>query len=266
MSITEATANLDTSYTERDTVLFNAGTLASISECVTEVESKLKRGILTASSTPSVSQVQRWLIRAKQELAEIKNFTWRRRYVYATTTAGTWRYALPPDFNGGFVRIRDTTNERYINIYEPGEFEQIYSNLDKTTNDVPLFACVKNMELWLAPPPNAAYTLEFEYDRTGADNIATDFSWLPEIERFRCCDFAVAEAFESIHMWDVSDRFRNKWGSGIGKAIRADGKRKWRSMSFRARSFLERPIFDKPASTTEGTGDGLTIGGDDLTF
>ena len=80
MSITDATTSLGTTWTEQSVVAFNAGTLATISSCVTEVESKLRRGTLSSTSSPTLSQVQTWLKRAKQELAETKGYTWRRRY------------------------------------------------------------------------------------------------------------------------------------------------------------------------------------------
>ena len=66
---------LTTTWTEQSVVDFTAGTISTITDCVTEVQSKLKRGTLGASTVPSTTDVQRWLIRAKEELAEIKNFT-----------------------------------------------------------------------------------------------------------------------------------------------------------------------------------------------
>jgi hypothetical protein len=239
MTITVDSTGLNTAYTEQTVVAFTAGTLASVTDCITEVQSKLKRGTLSATTTPTTTEVQRWLVRAKQELAEVKGFTWRRRYAYCSTVAGQYRYALPPDFNGGMVRIKDTTNDRFIELYDPHQFDSTFPDVSAETSDETLYGCIKGMELWISPPPVSVYTFEIEYDRSGDDNTPTDFSWLPEIERFRCCDFAIAEAFESLHMWDASDRFRTKWGSGVGKAIRADGKRKWKSLNFRARSWRE---------------------------
>jgi hypothetical protein len=243
MSITDSSTELSTTWTEQSYVAFTSGTLASVSDCLTEVQSKLKRGTLSTSTNPSTTEVYRWLIRAKQELAETKGYSWKRRYAYCSTVASTYRYALPPDFNGGMVRIKDTTNDRFIELYSPSEFDSVYPDPSAETNDEVLFGCIKNMELWLAPPPSGVFVLEIEYDRSGDDNdvsSSADFSWLPEIERFRCCDFALAEAFESLHMWEVSDRFRNKFAQGIGKAIRADARRKWHSMNFRARSWQEQ--------------------------
>jgi hypothetical protein len=243
MTITDSSTELSTTWTENTYVAFTAGTLATVADCLTEVQSKLKRGTLSTTTSPTTTEVYRWLIRAKQELAEVKGFTWRRRYAYCSTVASTYRYALPPDFNGGNVRIKDTTNDRFIELYDPHYFDSVYPDMSSESNDEPLYGCVKNMELWLAPPPSGVFTLEIEYDRSGDDNdvsSSADFSWLPEIERFRCCDFAVGEAFESLHMWEVSDRFKAKWGVGIGKAIRADGKRKWKSMNYRARSYQEQ--------------------------
>jgi hypothetical protein len=240
MSITDSSTALATTYTEATVVAFNAGSLATVTDCVTEVQSKLKRGTLGTTSTPTLAEVQRWLARSKQELAEVKGFTWKRRYATVSTVTGQFRYALTPDFNGGIVRLRDTTNDRFIEFYSPDQFDSTYPNLSAETSGEPLFACIKGMEMWLAPPTAGAYTLELEYERSGADNTTTDFSWLPEIERFRCCDFAIAESFSSLHMWEESDRYMQKWMAGIGKAIRADGKRKWHSMNFQAQSWQQR--------------------------
>ena len=239
MSINDSGSSLDLTWSEQSTVSFNAGTLADINDCATEVETKLRRGTLSATSSPTLAQVKQWLIRAKQELAETKGYTYRRRYATATTTAGTYRYALPPDFNGGMVAIRDTTNNFPLKGWPREHFDIKYPDPSEENNDESTIFCVKNNEVWLVPPPAGSYTLEIEYDRTGADNTPSDFSWLPEIERFRCCDFAVAESFESLHMFDVANRYFQKWNQGLGKARRSDGKRKWKGMGFRAVSWLE---------------------------
>lgn len=242
MSITDATGSVGfppSGWTEQSTVAFNSGTLSTISDCVSEVESKLKRGTLSTSSAPTLAQVQQWLVRAKQELAETKGYTWKRRYATASTTAGVFRYALPPDFNGGRVAVRDTTNDRWLKPWPEHHFDAKYPDPSEETYGEPSIFCIKNLEMWLAAPPNGTYTLELEYDRSGADNTTTDFSWLPEIERFRCCDYALGEAFESLHMFDVSNRYMQKWGQGVVKARRADGKRKWKGMGYQAISWQQ---------------------------
>lgn len=239
MSITDATTSLGTSWTEQPTVAFNAGRLATIGDCISEVESKLKRGTLSASSSPTLTNVYNWLARAKQELAETKGFTFKRRYVTATTVAGTYRYGLPPDFNGGRVAVKDTSNDRFLTPWPEHHFDAKYPDPAAETNNEPSIFCIKNNELWLAAPPDGAYTLELEYDRSGSDNNTTDFSWLPEIERFRCCDFVLAESFESIHMFAVADRYVSKWNHGLGKARLADGKRKWKGMGYQAISWQQ---------------------------
>jgi len=239
MSITEAGSNLATTWQEQTDVAFTAGTLSSITDMVTEVESKLKRGTLTASTSPSTTEVQRWITRAKEELSEIKKFSFKRRYAYASTVASTYRYALPPDYNGGDVTLRDTTGDRKIVFWTNQWFDSKFPDPSAETSDEPVVACIKGMELWLAPPPGGVYTLELEYGRSGGDNTGTDVSWLPEIERFRCCDFAVSEAFESLHMYDQAAYFRSKWNAGLAKAIKADGKRRWKSVNYSALSIFE---------------------------
>jgi hypothetical protein len=163
------------------------------------------------------------------------------------------------------VRVKDTTNNNFVELSDPHYFDTNFPNVENETWDEPMYGTIKNMELWLSAPANAAYTLELEYERSGADNTTTDFSWLPEIERWRCIDFAIGEAFESLHMWDIADRFKQKWAVGLGKAIKADSRRKWRSQNYRARSFLEKPTGEPlPASTS--VGDLITFGNDYLTF
>lgn len=239
MSITDSSTNLDLAYTEQTTVAFTTGVLAGMSECVDEVESKIHRGTLGVTTTPTLAQVQNWLRRAKMELSEVKNFTFNRKYATATTTAGTYRYALPPDYNGGLTRLKDTTNDVWIPIWQANWYDRKYPDPSAESNDEIAVATVKNMEIWFAPPPGGAYTIELEYDRSGAETTASDFSWLPEIERYRCCDFAIAEAFEALHDFQKSNVYRAKWNQGLSKAIRADGKRKWKDMHFQAISTFQ---------------------------
>ena len=239
MSITDATTNLDTSYTEQSVVAFTAGTLATINSCITEVEAKIKRGTLSTSTTPTLAQVQTWLIRAKQELAEAKNFSFSRRYASLTTVANQYRYSMPPDYRGGHTVLRDTSNDRQIVIWDTHWFNTQYPDPSKEGSNEPLVACIKGMELILVPPPDSTYTIELEYNRSGDDNTETDFSWLPQIERFRCCDFATAESFEALHQWKAASFYRQKWESGLNKSIRADGKKRWKSMKFQAISHFQ---------------------------
>jgi hypothetical protein len=234
MSITDTSTALDLTWSEQSAVSFTAGTLGTITECVTEVESRLKRGTLSSSTSPTSTEVQRWLIVAKQTLVEKKGFSFKRRYATASTTAGTYRYALPPDYNGGLTVLRDTSNDRRITIWLSDRFDTKYPDPSEESNNEPHVACVKDRELWLVPPPDGTYTLELEYDRSGDDNTTTDFSWLPEIERFRCCDFATWRAFLTLHMWQEANMYKQFWMEDIAEAIRVDGKRKFKSMNYQA--------------------------------
>lgn len=239
MSITDSSTSLSGSYTEQSISSFTTGVLTNLAACVSEVESKIQRGTLSASTKPTLTQVQQWLKRAKMELAEIKSFTFNRKYAYMTTTAGTYRYALPPDYNGGLTRIIDTSNDNMLHIWQEIWYDRKYPDPSGESNDTPIIACVKNMELWIGPPPSGSYTLELQYDRSGSETTADDFNWLPEIERFRCCDFAIAEAFEALGNFQLSNVYRAKWGTGLNKAIRADGKRKWKEMNYQITSCLQ---------------------------
>ena len=252
MSITDATTSINTAWAEKAIISFTAGTLASVTEMVTEVEGKLKRGTLGATSSPTSIQVQTWLIRAKQELAEVKKFTFKRRFAYCSTVADQYIYSLPPDYNGGNIILRDVGNDRMLGIWTQAWFDTKYPDPSEETSGDPVVVCIKNMELWLVPPPDGIYQLELEYGRSGADNTATDFSWLPEIERFRCCDFAIGEAFESLHMYENATYFKTKWGQGLAKAIKADAKRKWASVNFSATS-----VFDHHAAINNQPGNNV---------
>jgi len=238
MSITDSSTPLDTAHTEQSVVGFTEGVLTNLAACVSEVESKIQRGTLSTSTKPTLVQVQNWLKRAKMELSETKSFTFNRKYTYMTTTAGTYRYALPPDYNGGMTRIQDTTNDEPVTLWDQVWFDRKYPDPSAVSNSDELIACVKNMELWITPPAGS-YQLELQYDRSGAETSADDFEWLPELERFRCCDFAIAESFESLGNFQLANVYRAKWGQGVIKARKADGRRKWAEMNYQALSCLQ---------------------------
>lgn len=226
MSITDSTTTLDTAWTEQSIAQFTAGVLSTIATCVSEVEAKLKRGTLSATTAPTLTQVQNWLKRGKLELMEFKDYSFSRKYAYADATAGTYRYSLPGDFGGGAVRLRDMTNDRAIPIVVPERYDAMFPDPSEETSNEIIVACIKNLELWVAPAPDSSDRLELEYSRSGAETTADDFSFLPELERFRCCDFAISHAFESLHMFDVSDRFRQYFELGLQKSRKADNRRK----------------------------------------
>lgn len=242
MSLVVASGTLDTAWSEFNTVTFTTSTLATLSTCIEEVQSKLKRGTLGAATTPTVDDVARWLQRGKQELAEIKNFTFKKRYVTADTVADQYRYALPEDYGGGALSVRDMTNDRQVSIWNEALFDAKFPDPSEESSNEPTIACIKNNEIWFIPPPAAAYTIELCYDRTGSGPTWTDFTWLPEIERFRVCDFATAESFASLHDFDKAQVYYGRWEKGLGKAIRADGKRKWARMRYQAISCLQEYI------------------------
>lgn len=239
MSLTVASTALSTTWLEFGVVAYTAGTLADEDACVAEVESKLRRGTISSTSTPTETEVKRWLQRAKQEMAEVRQFTWRRRYVTTTLTAGTYRYSLPPDYAGGRINIRDKTNDRKIKTVDEHVYDTLFPDPAEATSGTILVACIKNLELWFAPAPNGTDVIELEYERSGDDITNTDFSWLPEIERFRCCDFALAESFASLHLWEKANYYYQLWERGVGKAVRSDGKRRWSTSGFRVRSVFQ---------------------------
>ncbi len=239
MSITDDTTGLDQSWAEDTVVAFTAGTLNTVTDMVTEVESKLKRGTLSTSSSPALASVQRWLVRAKEELMQVKSFSFARRFAYATLTAGDYRIALPPDYAGGHVVLLDQNNDRNIKIWPNHIFDLKYPDMDEEGDDEPIVATIKGRELWISPPVSAGIRLEIQYDRSGDDNTPTDFSFLPEIERFGCCDYALSEAAESLEDWNKAKWYKGKWNDRVGRSRRADARRKWKNIGFRAISCFE---------------------------
>ena len=156
-----------------------------------------------------------------------------------TCTSGTYRYALPNDYAGGYISLRDQTNDRRIPFVSRHTFDTLYPDVSyyETTTKGPLMACVKNRELWLGPAPGAD-VIELEYMRSG-DDPADDIVYIPEIERWRCVDFAIAEAYEMLHMADQAMYYRAKWEGGLRKARKADGKRRWSASGHRSRSVFQ---------------------------
>ncbi|GAF88112.1 unnamed protein product, partial [marine sediment metagenome] len=164
--------------------------------------------------------------------AAVKSYTFTRKYATCAATAATYVYALPADYNGGKGVLRDTTNNRAIPIWPNELFDLKFPDPSEETNNDILCATIKNMELWVAPPPAAADVLEFEYYRSGAETSTDDMSWLPEEERFLCCDFAKWQAFLSLHMWQEAQLFKEQWYQGLKENRIADGRRKWRTARF----------------------------------
>jgi hypothetical protein len=234
---------------------------------------------LSETSKPTLAEVKAWLQRAKQELSETRSFTFRRRYTTLTLTSGEYRYSLPPDFGGGRLNIRDKTNNNKIKVLKSHVFDTMFPDPSEVSPGEILVACIKNLELWVIPAPDGDDVLELEYKRTGEDSAigegegatsklmdeeggflldedggflldeesggggggssAGDFSWLPEIERFRCCDFALWMSFESLGNQIASEFYKKRWLKGLGKSVRSDGKRRWSTSGFRIRSVFQ---------------------------
>lgn len=238
MTITDASTSLTTAWTEQAIVSFQAGTLASISEMLSYVELHLQRGTLSSDTDPSTTQVHESLIRAKQELMAAKSFTFSRRFAQATTVAGTYVYALPPDFQG-LLGIRDTTNDLDLVFWPRGIFDARWPDLSELANNEPKVCCIKNMELWVSPPPNAAVTLELEYERSGDDQTQNDMSWLPQVERYRCCDFAIADLLDALEQSERAQVYWQRWYAGLSRSSKADSKKRWRGRNQAVSIFQE---------------------------
>jgi hypothetical protein len=88
------------------------------------------------------------------------------------------------------------------------------------------------MELWFSCPLDAAYKYELDYARTGDDQTATDMSYLPEMQRFGCCDWATYRAFTMLKEFDSAQVYKGDWGESIAEAKRSDAKHRWASQRF----------------------------------
>lgn len=237
MSVTVATTTIDLVWQEVDLVSFTAGTMADIDSMKTEVESKLQRGTLSGTSSPTTAEVGIWLVRAKEEFMETGGYSFARRFVYATATAATYRFALPPDFGGGGSYLRDITNNARVRYTDRETFDRLYPDPSEFGSGSLKRFTVKGRELWTYPAGNGA-RLELEYTRTGDDNTATDVSYIPERYRWKIVDMALIEAFESLQEYDKATYYQRKGTSRIALAKKSDSKQKM-SHKRRALSWLE---------------------------
>lgn len=229
--------SLSTTWTQNDAVAFNTGVLSDISACVSQVEQNLMRGSLSSSSVPTDSQVQDWLIIGKQELCSKHGFSWKRRYVYADTVAGTWRYAMPADYAGGVIVIRNLTTDEVLDFYPNAEFD-IFVDPAGQDQAEPTECTIKDRELWLSAPADGVYRLEMEYPRTGADDTATDISYLPELFRYRICDYATYRAFIMLQQWTAAQAYKSEWQQGVTEDQASDNKKKWAQMGYTTVNFF----------------------------
>lgn len=228
MALTVASAALDTTWVEFGAVGYTASTLATLSMCMDQVSIRVKRGDMSATSSPTRLDIVKYLIRAKQKIAREKQYTWKRRFVTTTLTAGSYRYSMPPDYDGNPISLRDTTNDRRITVVQNNQFDVLFPDLagDANTGQIQI-ATVKNMELWVAPAPDGADVLELEYSRSGDDIDELDISWLPQLERWRCIDIACAESFEDLHDFEKAKYYRLKAKTDEMEARKADNKKRW---------------------------------------
>lgn len=240
MAITDATGSLALTWTEQDPVTFTAGTLASSTEMLAEVQAKVQRGTLSTTTTPSTTQVNQWLIRGKEMLCQRFGFTWARRYASATLTAASYRFALPPDYDGGPLRMRDTTNDEWMSPIDSLVFDSNFPDVSGRDSGEPgeNECTIKDRELWLSRPANASTTLELEYHRSADDNTAADMSFIPEPFRWKIVDYAVGEAFELLHQFEQAGYYRQKWEAEMGVARRADGRKRWAAGGYRAQPWF----------------------------
>ena len=217
---------------------FNAGTLSNIDACVTQVQGNLNRGTLSESSKPKLSEVKNWLIRAKQELAEQHGFDWRRVFSYMNTASAGYRYNLPNDFGEGGHVIRDTTQDIRLVYIDPVAFDSIFVDPAGDSSAAPNYYTIKSHEIWLGQPASGVFKLELEYDRTGADTSTEDVSYLPELMRFRICDYATYRGFIALENWNAAQMYKEEWKVSSVTSKKRDTKSKWKARGYKVRPWI----------------------------
>ena len=229
-------AEISTTWAQRDYVAFLTGTLSTISSCIDFVQGDIHRGTLSSSTNPTLTRVTEFLTHAKQKLAAKYGFSWRRKYVYATTSAGNWQLALPADYGGGVVTVRDVTDNSGDKLgYIPNAtFDSMHPNPSGASSGEPEEYTIKDRELWLSRPADGSYTLELEYPRVGDDSTTTDVSWLPQIARFQICNYAIYRSFLLLQQWDAAQAYKAEWMEDIYDAKKTGGRQKWAEMGYRA--------------------------------
>jgi len=237
MTIASATTTTELVWQEVDVVSFTEGTLADMDALKAEVAVKLQRGTLTNTTTPTTSEVQTWLVRSIEETMEAFDFNFSRRYAYAACVAGTYRYALPPDFGGGSTTLRDTTNNKTLTYVDNFTFDRAFPDVSDYGNAYPSNWTIKDRELWIQPPASGTNQLELEYRSTG-EARATVITHIPEPFRFKIIDGALAEAWEHLHEFEKAQYYKQKHMGGLQQAKRADGKQKWAAQGYMCRHWL----------------------------
>ena len=217
---------------------FNAGTLSNIDACATQVQGNLNRGTLTELSKPKLSEVKNWIIRAKQELAEQHGFNWRSVFSYMDTSSSGYRYDLPPDFGEGGHVIRDTTQDIRLVYIDPVAFDSIFVDPAGDSSAAPEYYTIKGHEIWLGQPASGTYRLEMQYDRTGADASTEDISYLPELMRFRVCDYATYRGFIALENWNAAQMYKEEWKVSSITSKKRDTKSKWKAQGYKVRPWI----------------------------
>ncbi|MHC4748394.1 MAG: phage adaptor protein [Planctomycetota bacterium] len=233
-------------WTARDALAFTAGTLSDFSDCVSQVQQVLHRGTLSATTTPTLIQVRSFLTFAKQELCEEFGFTWKRKFSYANPAAGHWQLGAPADFGGGAYILRDITSNKRLSFVDPTTFDTLYPDPAGSSQAVPSYYTVKDREFWMHAPLNGTYTLELEYQRTGDDALGlqssddtgeSDISYLPEIFRYKICNYAIYKSFLMLQNWTAAQAYKSEWEQGLIKSRRNDGKKKWMDTGYMAKAW-----------------------------
>ena len=214
-------------YTQYSGPDFTVGTLSNIAACIDYIETHLQRGTLASQTVPTLQMAYEEIARAKEELLSVGTFSFKRKYVYTTTEASAYRYALPADFDGGEFRLRDVTNNFSPKYYPRHLYDNKFPDMSEESNGAIEAYTIKDRELWTYPPSSGSATLELEYGRSGDDTSAKDVSYLPELYRFAMCDGAIGRLFRSLKQYDVAKMYENDFQRILTHLKKRDNAKKW---------------------------------------
>ena len=225
-----------TEWTAQSAVSFNAGSIADTTEIATKVGNNLSRTI-SATSTPTSTEVADWVVQGKQALCEEYGFTWKRKYVYADTVANYARYSLPADYSGGASILRDLTQDKRLILVDLVSFNTMYPDPEGQSNAAPSEYCIRDRELWLKAPADGVYRLELEYERSGDDSTSTDITYIPDIFRAKIVEYCTYKAFLRIQNFQAASMYKAEWEAAVQKSKKSDKKRVYEGMNYMAKNW-----------------------------
>jgi hypothetical protein len=115
-----------------------------------------------------------WVNDTYQEVLARYDWSFLSATAERETVAGTYRYALPGDFREvRIVILDDGTSSLELPVFTNEKFDHAHPDLDSEAAGTPAESTIiygvddttgeQYSEVWLAPPPNAVFTLRMRY-------------------------------------------------------------------------------------------------------